>query len=438
MKKFIAFLLTIFALFDFGVMPVHAEVHSEDPLAVKDFKEFGTAMEEITTPEDVPDLLPQEQEALIIPEGEPAEEKEPTPELQDTVAETTATERTPIEEDAKGSDGDETVDAQAEVKETEPTGTDESEVGEDPDTPRGHNGVPLYFQNDYPNNVYGMGTIETNGCSAASLAMVATYLTGHEYLPDEIARYFGGAAENNIARLEHGSEMMRLPYWKAENWHEMLDAIKQGKIAIVLVDSGSVFTKSQHFIIVTGMTEDGKMLVNDSWKPNYDKWDCKEGLINGFDPSAILAGWSGAWIYDKNKMPKDPFLYSEPEPVRGEPRYGIELTWEQMKLMAKVVWVESRGECKEGQQAVAEVILNRLTSDEFPDNLHDVIYGEGQFRSAKFLDKAEPYQLQYEAIENALYGPYVLPQDVYYFATTPMTSKKWGRIGGHIFCYADD
>ena len=317
-------------------------------------------------------------------------------------------------------------------------GTDESETEEAPDVPRGHNGVPLYFQNDYPNNIYGMGTIETNGCSAASLAMVATYLTGHEYLPDEIARYFGGAAENNIARLEHGSEVMRLPYRKAENWHETLAAIKQGKIAIVLVDSGSVFTTSQHFIIVTGMTEDGKLLVNDSWKPNYEKWDCKEGLKSGFDPDAILAGWSGAWIYDKDAMPEEPFLYSEPEPERGEPRYGIELTWEQMKLMAKVVWVESRGECKEGQQAVAEVILNRLTSDKFPDNLNDVIYGQGQFRSTKFLNKAEPYQMQYEAIESALYGPYVLPQDVYYFATTPKTEKVWGKIGGHIFCYADD
>ena len=438
MKRVLAFLLAVFVLLDFGVMPVHADVYSEDPLAVKNFKEFGAAMEETTTPEDVPDLPPQEQEEPIMPEEDPAEEKESVSESPDVVTETTATETMPVEENTEKSDEHEAVDAREDIKETEPTDTNESEEMEDPDAPRGHNGVPLYFQNDYPNNIYGMGTVETNGCSAASLAMVATYLTGHEYLPDEIARYFGGAAENNIARLEHGSQVMRLPYWKAENWHEMLDAIKQGKIAIVLVDSGSVFTQSQHFIIVTGMTEDGKLLVNDSWKPNYEKWDTKEGLKNGFDPSMILAGWSGAWIYDKNKMPKDPYLYSEPEPVRGEPRYGIELTWEQMKLMAKVVWVESRGECKEGQQAVAEVILNRLTSDKFPDNLHDVIYGEGQFRSAKFLDKAEPYQLQYEAIENALYGPYVLPQDVYYFATTPMTSKKWGRIGGHIFCYADD
>ena len=66
--------------------------------------------------------------------------------------------------------------------------------------------VPLYLQTDYPDNMYGSGTIANNGCSVTCLAMVASYLTEHEYLPDELARYFGGSAENNIARLEKGAE----------------------------------------------------------------------------------------------------------------------------------------------------------------------------------------------------------------------------------------
>ena len=404
MKKPIAMALAAAMLTCTMTMPaVAAPEYSEDPLLQKDLEVFGAPLAE-TVPEA---------ETTVPEETEPLLETQP-------VQETQAVEETQAAEEI----------AAAEPEQTVPE--------EDPDAPKGHNGVPLYFQNDYPNNIYGMGTIANNGCSAASLAMVATYLTGHEYLPDEIARYFGGAAENNIARLEYGSEKMQLPYKKAENWHEALAAIHDGKIVIVMVDSGSVFTQSQHFIVVTGVNEEGKLMVNDSWKPNYEKWDTKEGLKNGFAPEAILAGWSGAWIYDKEAMPEEPFLYSEPEPVRGEPRYGIELTWEQMQLIAKVVWVEARGESKEGQQAVAEVILNRLVSEKFPNTLKDVIYAENQFRSAKFLDTAEPYQLQYEAIENALYGPYVLPEDVYYFATTPKTSKVWGRIGGHIFCYAEE
>ena len=67
----------------------------------------------------------------------------------------------------------------------------------------GYAEVPLYFQTDYPNNLYGGGTIANNGCGITCLAMVANYLTGHHYLPDELAKYFGGVAENNIERLEN-------------------------------------------------------------------------------------------------------------------------------------------------------------------------------------------------------------------------------------------
>jgi len=151
----------------------------------------------------------------------------------------------------------------------------------------------------------------------------------------------------------------------------------------------------------------------------------------------LLLGYSGAWIYDKSAMPEEPFLYYEPEPVRGECRYDFELTQEEIRLLAKLVWVEAQGESNEGQQAVAEVVLNRIASDKFPNNLRDVVYSENQFRSAKFLKDAQPYQLQYEMVDNAMYGPYVLPEDVHYFATTAKTNKVWGEIGGHIFCYSE-
>ena len=303
----------------------------------------------------------------------------------------------------------------------------------------GYSAVPLYFQNDYPYTMYGSGTVASSGCSVTCLAMVATYLTGHEYLPDTLAHYFGGRATNNIARLEYGSEQMQLPFHKAENWHETYQALCDGKLAIALMEMDSLFTNSQHFIVLTGMNDEGKIMVNDPNKDNYSFWQLKNAFANGFSESDILLGYSGAWIYDKDAMPEEPFLYYEEEPQRSEPRYpDIQLTQDEIELLAKVVWVEAQGEPLEGQQAVAEVALNRLASDKFPNNLHDVIYGEGQFRSVPRLDEAEPFQAQYEAIENAIYGPYVLPKDVVYFATTPTNDNIWGQIGGHCFCYAAD
>ncbi len=299
----------------------------------------------------------------------------------------------------------------------------------------GYNRVPLYFQTDYPNNMFGSGTIANNGCSVTSLAMVATYLTGHEYLPDELAGYFGGVAENNIDRLEKGAEAMQLPWEKMENFHMTMEALREGKVVIALMESDSLFTDSQHFIVLTGFNENGLIQVNDPYEPNYEKWDLKRAFREGFTEGDICCGFSGAWAFDKSAMPDEPFLYYE-EDLRGEPRYpDIQLTYEERQLLARVIWVEAQGECEEGQQAVAEVVLNRMASPNFGNTLKGVIYAEGQFRSVPYLEDAEPHQAQYEAIERAIYGPYVLPEEVVHFASFKTNEHVWGQIGGHIFCY---
>lgn len=392
-----------------GNGPVAAMAVSEDPQALKDLEDFGAALTE-EPEEESQEEVTEVETAEAIPEEKGTDSPQPEEEAsEETIPEETAPE--------------ETVSA---AEKTEEAGVS------------GHNGIPLFFQTDYPDTMYGIGTIADNGCGAVCLAMVANYLTGHNYRPDELARYFGGAAENNIARMELGSETLQLPFHKAENWHETYAALEAGKVAIALMNGKSAFTNSQHFIVLAGLTEDGKVLVNDPYEPNYEKWDLKQGLRTGFDSSAIVCGYSGAWIYDKDAVPENPFIYYKPAPVRGECRYDFTLTEDEMDLLAKLVWVEARGECMEGQQAVAEVVFNRMASEHFSDDLNYVIFGEGQFPSTKFLEEAQPCQMQYEAIESAFYGPYVLPEDVYYFATSAKTDNVWGQIGGHIFCYAQD
>lgn len=299
---------------------------------------------------------------------------------------------------------------------------------------RKRNNVPLYFQNQYPDVRYGSGSVATSGCSITSLAMVASYMTDHLYSPAELADYFGGSAYSNMARLEAASDALQLPWKKAINWHESLQALKDGKVVIALVEEASVFTESQHFIVLTGMTDDGKILVNDPNLSNYARWELQKGFVEGFTEGDILCGYSGGWIYDKAAMPQEPFLYYEEEVIR-ESRYpGLTLTTEDLDLLAKVVWVESQGECFEGQQAVAEVVLNRLLSEKFPDDVRDIVFQENQFRSLPFLGDAEPGQAQYQAIEKALFGPYVLDTDVFYFAREKTNNNVWGTIGNHIFC----
>lgn len=318
---------------------------------------------------------------------------------------------------------------------TEDENTDSSSSSSSPTKVKTVNGFPLYNQLDYPNKRFGSGTVATSGCGITSLAMVATYLTGHTYLPDELAGYFGGYGENNVQRLEYGAKQLQLPIRKADNIRQVFSAMKEGDIAILLMNHLSIFTESQHFIVLNGMTKDGKYLVADSYAPNYEKWDLKRGFEEGFEEKDLLLGYNGGWIFDVSAMPGEPFIYTEEKPD-CEPRYpDVELTWDEQQLMAKIIWLEARGESKEGQQAIAEIILNRLVSGKFGNSIHDVIYGEGQFRTTPFLKDADAWQAQYDAIDDALTGPNILPMNVYYFATYPENGRIWGKIGGHIFCY---
>lgn len=296
--------------------------------------------------------------------------------------------------------------------------------------------IPTYYQNDYPDTRYGSGTVAANGCSATALAMVATYMTGHEYLPDAIAQFVGGRSTNNITRLEEGCELLKLPYTKAKDFNEAFAAVQEGKVVIELVREASFFTNSQHFLVLAGMNGD-KIMVHDPNRSNQDIWQLSKGFEDGFDKNMILTGYSGAWIFDKTEMPDKPFIYSIPKLEHGVPRYpDVTMTEQQKELLARLVWNEARGESAEGQQAVAEVLLNRFAVDTSARNVAEIIYGEGQFRSVDFLDTARPTQAQYDAIERAIWGPYVLPKDVYYFATYETNSNVWGTIGNHIFCGA--
>ena len=365
----------------------------------------------------------------VCAEENPEDTTEAYTETTDSTEEPETTEET-----AEPTETTETTEA-TEPEATEAEDSDSPQSSASPAKVKTVNGFPLYNQLDYPNKRFGSGTVATSGCGITSLAMVATYLTGHTYLPDELAGYFGGYGENNVQRLEYGAKQMQLPIRKADNIRQIFSAMKEGNIAILLMNHLSIFSESQHFIVLNGMTKDGKYLVADSYAPNYEKWNLKRGFEEGFEEKDLLLGYNGGWIFDVSAMPEEPFIYTEEKPD-CEPRYpDVELTWDEQQLMAKIIWLEARGESKEGQQAIAEIILNRLVSGKFGDSIHDVIYGEGQFRTTPFLKDADAWQAQYDAIDDALTGPNILPMNVYYFATYPENGRIWGKIGGHIFCY---
>lgn len=128
--------------------------------------------------------------------------------------------------------------------------------------------------------------------------------------------------------------------------------------------------------------------------------------------------------------PQTPEPAAEPEP---EPLYE-EITAEERELLARVVYAESNTEPIEGQIAVAQVVLNRVRSESFPDTVSEVIYQERQFSTASILSRVTPTENNYEAVDLA-FELAVVPYDVLYFSRGAENDRVWGRIGAHVFCY---
>lgn len=298
-----------------------------------------------------------------------------------------------------------------------------------------YDSVPNFYETDYPDIRFGSGFFNEYGSGVTSVAMVATYLTGYEYRPDQLAAWFSNYIGNQIQILEHISDELRLPWKKAGNFHIALQALREGKVVIAMMGQNSIFTSGQHFIVLTGLNEAGKILVNDPNRNNYSLWNLEKAFVEGFREGDILCGYNGAWIYDPAEVPEEPFRYEDPAPS-VECRYPeLSLSQEDTELLAKLLWEEAQSEPFDGQQAIAEVVLNRVAADNFPNTVRDVLYAPDQFKAINHIYDAKPTHIQYEAVRRALNGPYVVPEDVVFFAGYAENKNVWGTIGSHTFCH---
>lgn len=109
---------------------------------------------------------------------------------------------------------------------------------------------------------------------------------------------------------------------------------------------------------------------------------------------------------------------------------------EEIDLIAKIIWLESRGESDEGEAAVCKVILNRLLSINFSDTIYKVLSDKNQFTTWKYINTAEPTEREYKIIEEVLNGKWddLLNEEYVFFSKRPYNNKGTIKIGNHYFC----
>ena len=109
-------------------------------------------------------------------------------------------------------------------------------------------------------------------------------------------------------------------------------------------------------------------------------------------------------------------------------------------LLAKCIYAESRGEVYEGMVAVGAVILNRVNSPDFPNTVYGVIYQPWAFTAVNDGQiNLEPNQTAYKAAQDALNGWDPTYGCLFYYNPKVATSSWiYSRqvvitIGNHVF-----
>lgn len=158
--------------------------------------------------------------------------------------------------------------------------------------------IPLYLQykGDWAGFTYGNGTIQKNGCCPTCLAMVLSYLRQEIIYPDDVAGWAGNKYYVNGAGTAWSIFPVVYAKWGVrctdigKSQELLISALREGKPVIASMGPGT-FTKGGHFIVLSGITADGKIKVND---PNDSA--LKNHINTRFEVSLILREAKNMWV----------------------------------------------------------------------------------------------------------------------------------------------
>jgi len=152
----------------------------------------------------------------------------------------------------------------------------------------------------YKNYPYGSSTVGRAGCGPTSMAMVISNLTGTRVSPKYMADwaykkgYFVSGRGSSYAIFPAASSMYGIKCSTVSKTDKaaITDALNNGKYLITVVRAGTI-CKNRHFLMIRGITDDGKLLLADSG--SY------EHCLTEWDYNAVLkeVDLSYFWVFEK-------------------------------------------------------------------------------------------------------------------------------------------
>lgn len=129
----------------------------------------------------------------------------------------------------------------------------------------------IYDQTNYGGIDYGstLKDLSSNGCGFFSLLSVITRKTGHIFTYDEVKLLASGldGSKDNSGKMEELASYLGCEYnfsFKKGPLDDLKELLANDNImAIALINA------STHFVPITGITDDGRLIINDTFGPSY-------------------------------------------------------------------------------------------------------------------------------------------------------------------------
>lgn len=162
--------------------------------------------------------------------------------------------------------------------------------------------IPLFLQTDsrWGHKAYGTSTIKVSGCGITCLSMVVTGLTESTVTPPEVAqwagsRYYVKGAGSSWSLFDGGAKKygLKVKQINKRDIQTMVNNLKQGNPIIASMGRGD-FTRAGHFIVLTGITSDGKVIVND---PNSSERSKKTWNLSTIISQSSKKGNAPFWAF---------------------------------------------------------------------------------------------------------------------------------------------
>lgn len=165
--------------------------------------------------------------------------------------------------------------------------------------------VVYYNQTDarWGNKSYGKtSTIGRAGCGPTALAIAVASLTNNKVTPYDVAQWSvanGGLCEGSgsyHSLIPNGGRHYGLTVTSiGRDGKKLVEALQDGKLVIAIMSKGH-FTSGGHFIVLRGVTEDGKILVADpaSVKRSNKEWDLR--IVTGEASRKVGSAGGPFWV----------------------------------------------------------------------------------------------------------------------------------------------